>query len=629
MLVLDNSDAIRGIAEVASQLDFIVNGYVGTTATQLADGQIGSSEGDLYLSGADATVVTSITVVNTDSSARTFTLYLKPSGGTSRAISPVSLDLSVGYSFYTDGQRIAVMDATGTLQTGGGAAGAHDLGGASHNADTLSNLNSKVSDATLVDTASIVLIADLENPPTEDEASKAPTSEWAFDHDAASTGIHGVGTGAITTVSTTNRSITVNGEGGADFTTVQAAVNDLEDVVSHAHTITVQNGTKKTGTADEDKTNSLVDDGNDQFVSGDVGKRVFNVTDGTSGVVGTFVDSGEVTIVDTAGAALDLFPDGNEDYVIEATPYRETVYLNSLPATNPTKLILGSVTIQAEYYWNGDCDTQGNAGEILDATMGGTGFANVEVGDRVWVLDLDGADGRANDYELGTVDDISQAGSNIIRTNLTKTPTANWRYGIVKTEISGSDDGLESGTARARMWSGSGIDNITINGFYHTFSDDNFLYALNCRNWVFYYNCAEDCDRGIRLSSLSSGSAFYNYIEGEYTVWIELGSSLSTAYNVLFALPTTDRTFYVVRSSYGKCQYSYLANSTGGADGEGIYAHYGSVIEGTRVFIENSFLIGAFCNGNSYIRLSNTTNNGQTAEDPIGTTEGAFIHISA
>ena len=74
MIVIDNGDAIRGIAEVASQLDFIVNGYVGTTATQLADGQIGNTEGDLYASGADETVVTSITVVNTDVAARTFTL---------------------------------------------------------------------------------------------------------------------------------------------------------------------------------------------------------------------------------------------------------------------------------------------------------------------------------------------------------------------------------------------------------------------------------------------------------------------------------------------------------------------------------------------------------------------------
>ena len=117
MIVIDNGDAIRGIAEVASQLDFIVNGYVGTTATQLADGQLANTEGDLYASGANATVVTSITIVNTDSAARTFTLYLKPSAGTSRAITPVSLDLGVGYSFYTDGQRMVVLDKTGGVVT--------------------------------------------------------------------------------------------------------------------------------------------------------------------------------------------------------------------------------------------------------------------------------------------------------------------------------------------------------------------------------------------------------------------------------------------------------------------------------------------------------------------------------
>lgn len=115
MLVIDNGDAIRGIAEVASKLDFTVNGYVGTTATQLADGQLSNAEADLYASGANATVVTSITIVNTDSAARTFTLYLKPSAGTSRAISPVSLDLGIGHSFYTDGQRMVVVDTTGQI----------------------------------------------------------------------------------------------------------------------------------------------------------------------------------------------------------------------------------------------------------------------------------------------------------------------------------------------------------------------------------------------------------------------------------------------------------------------------------------------------------------------------------
>lgn len=130
MLVVDNGDAIRGVAEVATKLDFIVNGYVGTTATQLADGQLGTSEADLYLSGANATIVTSITIVNTDSAARTFTLYLKPSGGTSRAISPVSLDLGIGFSFYTDGQRMVVMNKTGEVVTSQSThAVAHQNGG--------------------------------------------------------------------------------------------------------------------------------------------------------------------------------------------------------------------------------------------------------------------------------------------------------------------------------------------------------------------------------------------------------------------------------------------------------------------------------------------------------------------
>lgn len=151
MFVIDNGDAIRGIAEVASKLDFIVSGYVGTTATQLADGQISNEEGDLYASGADATVVTSITVVNTDSVARTFTLYLKPSGGSSRAISPVSLDLGIGHSFYTDGQHIVVMDASGQI------------------------LSTWAVDDT----------------PVDGETDKPVSSNWAYDHGANTTTAHG------------------------------------------------------------------------------------------------------------------------------------------------------------------------------------------------------------------------------------------------------------------------------------------------------------------------------------------------------------------------------------------------------------------------------------------------------
>lgn len=37
----------------------------------------------------------------------------------------------------------------------------------------------------------------LEGTPTENEANKAPTSEWAFDHTAASTGVHGAGANTL------------------------------------------------------------------------------------------------------------------------------------------------------------------------------------------------------------------------------------------------------------------------------------------------------------------------------------------------------------------------------------------------------------------------------------------------
>ena len=116
MLALDNGDAIRGTGSVASKLDFTIHGLVGTVATQLADGQAANSETDMYLAGTAGIVVTAITVVNTDTSARTIDIYLKPSGGTSRRIIPKALSLAAGYSLVFDGQKIQVLDTSGQIQ---------------------------------------------------------------------------------------------------------------------------------------------------------------------------------------------------------------------------------------------------------------------------------------------------------------------------------------------------------------------------------------------------------------------------------------------------------------------------------------------------------------------------------
>ena len=115
MIVLDNEDAIRAIASVDAVVDYILNGYVGTTATQLADGKVTDGEADLYASGADGTVVLAITMVNTHAAAVIVNLFLKPSGGTSRRIIAKDLSLAVGYSLHTDGTTIVLVNNQGKV----------------------------------------------------------------------------------------------------------------------------------------------------------------------------------------------------------------------------------------------------------------------------------------------------------------------------------------------------------------------------------------------------------------------------------------------------------------------------------------------------------------------------------
>lgn len=113
MIVLDNGDAIRAIASVDAVVDYTIHGYVGITATQLADGQVTDGEADLYASGADGTVVLGITMVNTHAAAVTVNLYLKPSSGTSRRILSKDMSLNIGYSLHTDGTTVVLVNTQG------------------------------------------------------------------------------------------------------------------------------------------------------------------------------------------------------------------------------------------------------------------------------------------------------------------------------------------------------------------------------------------------------------------------------------------------------------------------------------------------------------------------------------
>lgn len=448
------------------------------------------------------------------------------------------------------------------------------------------------------------------------EVSKAVTPNVVYDHAVATTGIHGVATGTIASVSTANKTIYVDlaATGAADgtswtdaFTTIQAAVDSMEDIIIHAYTISVRAGTKKTGTADQNEANKLHDaDGG--FASGDVGKAVFNITDGTWGRVAAFVDSGELTL------DADSFPDGDEDYVIIGTPYRETVYLNSNPTVNPAHVIIGSLVIQAENYFGGDCEANAVQGKIVDTGA----FANVQLGDRVYLLQISAT--KAADYDLCTVTSLIDNDS--IGTDSTKTPTytdANnkWRYTIVRTEISGSDDGTDGGTARSYCNYLRGIDNVTVNGFYMTFSDSTVVYCGQSRRIIFQYCIFENCDYGFAIAEASTDvRLYYSYMANtalysmsiaklvycavqwsafEDYIWVYQNSTVFAHQNIHFG---SAYAYKVEDNSAVWCRYSTITNGVT----TGFYARY-----------------------NSVIRDDINTNNAITPEDPAVTSEGAYI----
>lgn len=109
MIALDSGDKIQGDASTATKVDYTLHGLAAGTITQLADGQLPSSIGDLY-TASGACVLVALTMVNTDSSAITVNLYLLPSSGTARHLIPVDLSLEAGYSLIFDGQKFGVMD---------------------------------------------------------------------------------------------------------------------------------------------------------------------------------------------------------------------------------------------------------------------------------------------------------------------------------------------------------------------------------------------------------------------------------------------------------------------------------------------------------------------------------------
>ncbi|TET16397.1 MAG: hypothetical protein E3J81_03170 [Dehalococcoidia bacterium] len=122
MITLEAADLIEGDASAANVVDYTINGAQVDSSRNvdvkaLADGQLAGSKATLYTTPASTTaIVKSITLVNTDSSARTVNLYVQRDGTNSRRIIPENLTLEAnGGSLLLSGNGLQVFSASGEV----------------------------------------------------------------------------------------------------------------------------------------------------------------------------------------------------------------------------------------------------------------------------------------------------------------------------------------------------------------------------------------------------------------------------------------------------------------------------------------------------------------------------------
>lgn len=309
MLALDNGDKIRGDASAATVVDFTLHGVVGTVVTQLADGQLAISIGDLYTAGVAGIAVTSIILVNTDTVARTVNLYLTPSAGTARRLIPKNMSLGAGHSLYVDGKKVTVMGANGVVL----ANWAVDDTPVDGSTTTPISSNWAFDHAALTTTHGAVSAATASRIVVRDASARAAFAAPAAAGDVLIKGTRL--TAAELLDGTLNQVLTAQGAGvnpayaaAGGFTSKARAVAGSNQVLSTGGFRTIKfltetydidsefNNTTVTGTTTSAAASKLINTAA-AFVAGDVGRWVHNTTDNTYAKV-TAVDSSTQLSID-------------------------------------------------------------------------------------------------------------------------------------------------------------------------------------------------------------------------------------------------------------------------------------------------------------------------------------------
>lgn len=321
-----------------------------------------------------------------------------------------------------------------------------------------------------------------------------------------------------------------------------------------------------------------------------------------------------------------------------ATPYRETVTVQRVISG-------GSLTIRGEYYWSNQAASNSTANRLVKAAA--DDFTNVEVGDRVYLLQYSGtyaASVVSNSY-VGTVTNVDNKASGYVTISMGSsiTPTAGWHYVICKTEISGSDNG----TTPTRAFCFDIRSSTNIYGLILTLPS---ACAINCTggNPNIYCCILETGERsGIYIKGKSIVGYVYNCsITGvahsagtSYpTGVVSEGASCFIRYCRVLQTTTAGHTplMGALSQGYAKIEYCDLRSLQYSTSGSGIYSGLSGVVQLYFSRIKghdgsNKLGTGIFALSGSQVQQSDNTIDATTvttAKTPANwaaTTDGSYI----
>lgn len=309
----------------------------------------------------------------------------------------------------------------------------------------------------------------------------------------------------------------------------------------------------------------------------------------------------------TIQAAWDGLPDVIAHDVGIYVSIAGTAYAEDVLCTG--KFVSGSVTFHAatgsgtdKAYWYGTCAALAVAGDFKVLTYeGADDLDDVEVDDKVLVLNLTGANGRVVDYEAPTVDDISQVGSDIIGTDGAKSPTTSWLYVIFKQKAASRVE--VAGTTNCFKLIGA--DNTHIKGFYLSGASSYAIDVNNSRYGDFYGNWFASTGSGPRFLYMSSGKVYYSYMTGvTYGSSAVIASECTTVFSYISASHSC---------SYGDREsISYLYNSVANTATRAMYGIGVSYCKLHECLILTAITTGGEATMNSVVWVNRCHNHGWT-----------------